>query len=79
MTPILTTGLPARVALTPRELEVARLAAAGLTDKQVAEQLFLSPRTVGNALYSAYQKLGVRGRDELAALLDAGRLSGRMS
>ncbi|MEX2588259.1 MAG: LuxR C-terminal-related transcriptional regulator, partial [Actinomycetota bacterium] len=68
-TPILATDLPASVALTPRELEVARMAAAGLTDKQVAEQLFLSPRTVGNALYSAYQKLGVRGRDELAALL----------
>lgn len=69
VTPTLSTVVHAQAALTPRELEVARLAAAGLSDKRIAERLFLSPRTVGNLLYSAYQKLGVKGRDELAAAL----------
>lgn len=48
--------------LTPREVEVLRLVADGLTDAQVAERLFLSPRTVSQHLRSIYNKLGVSSR-----------------
>jgi DNA-binding CsgD family transcriptional regulator len=52
--------------LTRREDEVARLAAAGLSSKEVAERLFLSVRTVDNHLQRVYAKLGVSSRRELA-------------
>jgi DNA-binding CsgD family transcriptional regulator/tetratricopeptide (TPR) repeat protein/type II secretory pathway predicted ATPase ExeA len=55
--------------LTPRERETAELAARGLTDREIAEALFLSIRTVHAHLRSAYAKLGVAGRGELAAIL----------
>jgi DNA-binding CsgD family transcriptional regulator len=45
-----------------------RLAAQGQSNKDIAAQLFLSPRTVGHHLYKAYPKLGVQSRGELAAL-----------
>jgi predicted ATPase/DNA-binding CsgD family transcriptional regulator len=48
--------------LSYRELEVLTLAAEGLTDAQVAERLYLSPRTVGQHLRSVYRKLGVSSR-----------------
>jgi predicted ATPase/DNA-binding CsgD family transcriptional regulator len=48
--------------LSPRELEVLRLVAEGLTNAQVAERLFLSPRTVNAHLHSIYHKLGVGSR-----------------
>ncbi|NRQ33647.1 AAA family ATPase [Nonomuraea sp. NN258] len=54
--------------LTPQELQVVRLAATGATNKEIAAQLFLSPRTVGHHLYNAYPKLGVSTRTELARL-----------
>ncbi|MFE1191803.1 AAA family ATPase [Streptomyces olivaceoviridis] len=54
--------------LTPREREIAELAASGLTNKQIAERFFISPRTVGAHLYQIYPKLGVASR---AALRDA--------
>ncbi|GAA2138111.1 LuxR family transcriptional regulator [Kitasatospora kazusensis] len=56
-------------ALTPQELQIARLAAQGLSNRDIAAQLFLSPRTVGHHLYKAYPKLGVASRAELADLL----------
>jgi DNA-binding CsgD family transcriptional regulator len=59
---------PAAAALTPQQWEIARLAAAGLTNKQIAEKLFLSPRTVSTHLYQLFPKLGVSSR---AALRDA--------
>ncbi|MCH7232843.1 AAA family ATPase [Glycomyces sp. L485] len=54
--------------LTPQELQVVRLAGDGLTNRQIGEQLFVSPRTVGYHLYNAYPKLGVSSRTELAKL-----------
>jgi DNA-binding NarL/FixJ family response regulator len=56
------TGLPR---LTPQELQVVRLAARGLSNRDIAAQLFLSPRTVGYHLYKAYPKLGITSRSEL--------------
>lgn len=58
------TGMP----LSPQELEIARLAATGLTNKQIGERLFLSHRTVGAHLYQVFPKLGITKR---AALRDA--------
>ncbi|MFI0448980.1 AAA family ATPase [Actinomadura sp. 6N118] len=54
--------------LTPQELQVVRLAAAGMSNREIGAQLFLSPRTVGYHLYKAYPKLGVASRNELSRL-----------
>ncbi|MFP3965847.1 AAA family ATPase [Actinomadura fulvescens] len=62
----------AAASLTPQELQVARLAATGATNRDIAAQLLISPRTVGRHLYNAFPKLGVSTRAELASLdLDA--------
>ncbi len=55
--------------LTVREREVAMLAARGQPDQQIADQLFVSVRTVHAHLRSAYAKLGISRRGELAAVL----------
>ncbi|MFI1696686.1 ATP-binding protein [Streptomyces bobili] len=54
--------------LTPQERKIIRLAARGLSNRDIAAQLFLSPRTVGYHLYKAFPKLGVSARTELAVL-----------
>jgi DNA-binding CsgD family transcriptional regulator len=54
--------------LTPQELQVVRLAAAGLTNKEIAARMYLSPRTIGHHLSNVFPKLGVSRRTELAAL-----------
>jgi len=48
--------------LTPQELQIVRSAARGLSNKDIAAQLFLSPRTVGHHLHKAYPKLGALSR-----------------
>jgi DNA-binding CsgD family transcriptional regulator len=54
-------------ALTRTEQDVAELAVAGLTNQQIAERLFVSPKTVATHLSHVYAKLHVRSRTELAA------------
>ncbi|MGW6505916.1 LuxR C-terminal-related transcriptional regulator, partial [Nonomuraea angiospora] len=60
---------PALDALTPQELRIAGLVADGLSSKEIAAQLFLSPRTVEYHLYKIYPKLGIGTRTELARLV----------
>lgn len=55
--------------LTPSELRVARLAAGGMTNREVAGQLFVTAKTVETHLRHVYGKLGIAGRDELAGEL----------
>lgn len=57
--------------LTPRELEVATLAALGLSNRAIASRLSVSHRTVENQLSRTYAKLGICGRNELSAALRA--------
>jgi DNA-binding CsgD family transcriptional regulator len=54
--------------LTPQELQVARFVAQGLSNKQVAAQLFLSPRTIDTHLRSVFAKLDITSRTQLARL-----------
>lgn len=58
--------------LSAQELQVARLAAQGLTNREIGARLYLSHRTVGSHLYRAFPKLGVRSRSELHLALDSG-------
>jgi DNA-binding CsgD family transcriptional regulator len=58
------------VQLSPRERDVARLAATGLRSRQIADRLHLSVRTVDNLLQRCYTKLGVSGRHELPGAID---------
>jgi DNA-binding CsgD family transcriptional regulator len=51
--------------LTPQQRQIVRLASEGLTNRQIGDRLFLSPRTVSTHLYRSYPKLGVAGRNQL--------------
>jgi DNA-binding CsgD family transcriptional regulator len=62
---------PAAAELTPREREVALLAAGGLSSREIADLLVVSVRTVDNHLQRVYRKLGVSRRDDLPKLLAA--------
>ena len=68
MSPWLAGALSA-VPLTPRERQIAALAAQGHADLVIAERLVISVRTVQTHLARVYAKLGVTGRTELAGLL----------
>jgi DNA-binding CsgD family transcriptional regulator len=65
-------ALRGRDALTAGELRVARLAAAGQTNRQIAQALFVTLRTVEHHLTNVYGKLGIRSRAELAEALEPG-------
>jgi DNA-binding CsgD family transcriptional regulator len=55
--------------LSVQELKIARLAAAGLSNNEIGQQLYLSPRTVGSHLYRIFPKLGISARAQLASRL----------
>jgi DNA-binding CsgD family transcriptional regulator len=61
--------LGARDQLTPQELQIARMAAEGLTNREIGQKLYLSHRTVGAHLRSIFPKLGVASRRHLSAAL----------
>ena len=59
--------------LTPQQREIVILASQGLTNGEIADRLFLSPRTVASHLYRSYPKLGIAGRHQLRDLVDRAR------
>jgi DNA-binding CsgD family transcriptional regulator len=61
----------ARDQLTPQELQIAQMAADGLTNREIGEKLYLSHRTIGSHLYRIFPKLDITSRAQLAARLDA--------
>ena len=64
-------ALSGRASLTPGERRVAHLAAEGMTNKEIAQALFVTLRTVEMHLSNAYRKLDIASRDELPAALAA--------
>ncbi|MGQ0629480.1 MAG: LuxR C-terminal-related transcriptional regulator [Sporichthyaceae bacterium] len=63
-------GGAARARLTPAEWEATQLAVAGRSNKAIAEELFVSVRTIENRLQHVYGKLGIGSRSELADALE---------
>ncbi|GAA0526925.1 LuxR family transcriptional regulator [Paractinoplanes ferrugineus] len=53
--------------LTPQEMQIARLVASGLSNREIGQQLYLSPRTIGSHLYRIFPKLGISSRAQLAS------------
>ena len=60
-------GLSAQNVLSAQELQIARLAAEGLSNREIGERLYLSPRTIGSHLYRIFPKLEIISRAQLAA------------
>jgi DNA-binding NarL/FixJ family response regulator len=56
----------AREILTPREIDIVRMVASGLGNREIGEKLFISEGTVKTHLHSVYEKLGLKGRVQLA-------------
>jgi DNA-binding CsgD family transcriptional regulator len=57
--------------LSPQELQIARMAAEGLTNREIGQKLYLSHRTVGSHLYRMFPKLGITSRAQLATALQS--------
>ncbi|MGX6603522.1 helix-turn-helix domain-containing protein [Micromonosporaceae bacterium Da 78-11] len=57
------------MALTAQQERIARLVAEGATNREVAQELQLSPRTVDHHLRNVFTRLGVRSRTELARVI----------
>jgi DNA-binding CsgD family transcriptional regulator len=57
-------------ALSAQEMEIARLASAGLSNREIGERLYLSHRTVGSHLYRIFPKLNITSRGQLTARLE---------
>ncbi len=64
-------GPAAQDTLSARELQIARLVAKGLSNREIGQRLFLSPRTIGSHLYRIYPKLDITSRTQLATRLDS--------
>ena len=62
----------ARDQLTPQELQITQLAATGLTNREIGQMLYLSPRTISSHLYRTFPKLGITSRAELRGVLERG-------
>jgi DNA-binding CsgD family transcriptional regulator len=56
--------------LSPQELQIAQLAAEGLSNREIGERLYLSHRTVSTHLYRLFPKLGITSRTQLRGVLD---------
>jgi DNA-binding NarL/FixJ family response regulator len=66
-----TTALGGVESLTASERRVTALAADGYTNRDIAQELYVTPKTVEVHLSNAYRKLGIRSRRELAGALQA--------
>jgi ATP/maltotriose-dependent transcriptional regulator MalT len=66
-------ALTGRDALTPSEQQVATMAAEGMSNRAIAQALFLTQKTVERHLSGCYRKLSIASRDELAGALHGGR------
>jgi DNA-binding CsgD family transcriptional regulator len=62
--------------LSAQEMQIARLASQGLSNREIGQRLFISHRTVGAHLYRIYPRLGINSRGKLAAALAALREEG---
>ncbi|NUP53471.1 MAG: helix-turn-helix domain-containing protein [Catenulispora sp.] len=62
----------ALAALTAQQRQIVHLAARGLSNREIGDQLYLSPRTVGSHLYNVYPKLGISSRHQLRDVLERG-------
>jgi DNA-binding CsgD family transcriptional regulator len=64
-----------RMPLSPQELQIAQLAAEGLSNREIGQRLYLSHRTIGSHLYRIFPKLGITSRAQLGSALAAGLIS----
>jgi DNA-binding CsgD family transcriptional regulator len=64
-------------ALTPQQREIIELAAQGLTNREIAQRLHLSPRTVASHLHRSFPKLGIAGRFQLQAVITSAEVTGQ--
>ncbi|HEY2288245.1 MAG TPA: LuxR family transcriptional regulator [Streptosporangiaceae bacterium] len=64
-----------RMPLSPQERQIARLAAEGLSNREIGQRLYLSHRTIGSHLYRIFPKLGITSRAQLGAALADGLIS----
>jgi len=65
----------ARDQLTAQELQIAQLAAKGLSNREIGQRLYLSHRTISTHLYRVFPKLGISSRAELSSALAGGATS----